>query len=448
MKNLSKIITTAFSFMLLVQPSFSFCGFYVAKADAQLFNESSQVVLVRNEDRTVLTMVNDFKGDPKEFAMVIPVPTFLEREQIHIGNQAIIEHLDAYSAPRLVEYFDPDPCRQIYEMKARAMSAMSVAKDAGADRSKALGVTIEAQYTIGEYDILILSAKESDGLETWLTENDYRVPEGASKVLGSYIKQKMRFFVAKVNLEKQSKLGFTNLRPIQVAYESPKFMLPIRLGTVNAKGPQDLIVYALTKNGRVETTNYRTVKLPSGMDIPIYIKNEFSDFYRDMFAQQVKKEDMRVVFLEYAWDMGWCDPCAADPLSTEELRELGVFWLDNQAQKPQGRRMIRPSPAQNVYVSRLHVRYDAEHFPEDLVFQETADRQNFQGRYVLRHPWTGGSSCPEAENYRNQLRDRQEKEAQQLASLTGWEINEIRQKMNLQGNPKPPSPWWKKLWED
>ena len=36
------------------------------------------------------------------------------------------------------------------------------------------------------------------------------------------------------------------------------------------------------------------------------------DFYHAMFGEQVKKEDMRAVFTEYAWDMGWCDPCAAD----------------------------------------------------------------------------------------------------------------------------------------
>ena len=47
----------------------------------------------------------------------------------------------------------------------------------------------------------------------------------------------MRFFVAKVNLAEQAKLGFTYLRPLQVAYESPKFMLPIRLGMVNAERP-------------------------------------------------------------------------------------------------------------------------------------------------------------------------------------------------------------------
>ena len=144
----------------------------------------------------------------------------------------------------------------------------------------------------------------------------------------------VRFFVAKVNLKEQGRLGFSYLRPLQIAFESPKFMLPIRLGTVNADGPQELYVFTLTRKGRVETTNYRTINLPTGMDLPVFIKGEFGDFYRAMFDQQVQKEHMRAVFLEYAWDMGWCDPCAADPLSADELRQLGVFWLTASGPNP------------------------------------------------------------------------------------------------------------------
>ncbi len=70
-------------------------------------------MLVRDGDRTVMTMANDFEGEPKEFAIVIPVPTFLKREQIHVGEKALVDHLDAYSAPRLVEYFDSDPCERL-----------------------------------------------------------------------------------------------------------------------------------------------------------------------------------------------------------------------------------------------------------------------------------------------------------------------------------------------
>ena len=433
---------------------FAFCGFYVAKADTKLFNKASQVVLVRMDDKTVLTMANDFRGDPKEFAIVIPVPTVLEKGQIHVGDKALVDHLDAYSSPRLVEYFDPDPCRPIMAERAAPMAMAGVAggRGGGAGQGRGLGVTIEAQYTVGEYDILILSAQQSNGLETWLRENGYRIPSGASSVLGSYIRQNMKFFVARVNLKEQAKLGFSMLRPIQVAYESPKFMLPIRLGMVNADGPQELFVYALTRKGRVETTNYRTVKVPTGMDVPLFVKDRFGDFYKAMFSEEVKKEKMSTIFTEYAWDMGWCDPCAAEPLSTAELRSLGVFWLDDAGQTPmppsQGRPMPTPPRPQDVYVTRLHVRYDKAHFPEDLVFQETADRFNFQGRYVLRHEWKGEGTCDAAAQYRRSLPERREREAQTLASLTGWDINDIR-RQNRAG-PAPdstPLKWWERIWK-
>jgi hypothetical protein len=196
----------------------------------------------------------------------------------------------------------------------------------------------------------------------------------------------------------------------------------------------------------VETTNYRTIKLPTGMDLPVFVKQEFGDFYRAMFDQQVQHEDMRAVFLEYAWDMGWCDPCAADPLSTEELRQLGVFWLTAGPQPPRGSR--RPVQGQDVFLTRLHLRYDADHFPEDLMFQETADRSNFQGRYVLRHPWQGADTCQQAQEYRTSLPQRWDQEARALATLTGWNIDDIRKKMPNQGTAPVPQQWWRQLWKE
>lgn len=452
------LLSSAFGAMALtLAPSASaFCGFYVAKADTDLFNQSSKVALVRDGDRTVITMANDYIGDPTEFAMVIPVPTIITKDQVHISNPALLDHLDAYTAPRLVEYFDDNPCMRRYlEKQMRSISVMS-APMPEMMMDSAMGVTIEESFSIGEYDILILSATESDGLQTWLETNGYRVPEKARKTLGSYIKQDMKFFVAKVNLEEKAKLGGEMLRPIAVAYESPKFMLPIRLGTVNAKGSQDLFVYTLTKNGKVETTNYRTQKIPSDKEIPIFVKEDFGDFYKAMYKTTANREGGHGVFMEYAWDMNWCDPCAADPLSNEELRELGVFWLNDNKQngmpQPQPRRMM-PQQAKNVYVTRLHVRYDAKSFPEDLKFKMTGDKQNFQGRYILRHAYEGEMKCPEATDYKRMVNARKETEIKTLANLTGWERSYIEHQIKVSGKgqkfdiiEKPDSDWWNKIW--
>ena len=163
---------------------------------------------------------------------------------------------------------------------------------------------------------------------------------------------------------------------------------------------------------------------------------------------------MRAVFTEYAWDMNWCDPCAAEPLSYEELRGLGVFWLNNEVGSEfipvlaVGRFRHRRAGRATFSSRACMLRYDAQHFPEDLVLQETADRNNFQARYVLRHPWKGEeASCPASEEYRREVLKRQENEARQLADLTGWKLADIRAQMNLGSNTvDAQEKWWQKLW--
>jgi hypothetical protein len=351
---------------------------------------------------------------------VIPVPTVIKKEAVKIVEKTAIDHLDVYSAPRLVEYFDDDPCNISDMAKMMVVEPSRRGKEKHDDGAKALGVKIEEKFSVGEYDILILAAKESDGLVTWLTENGYKIPKGAGPVLGSYIKQNVRFFVAKVNLGRHEASGFTYLRPLSVEFRTPKFMLPIRLGTVNANGPQDLFIYTLTRKGRVETTNYRTVKLPTASEVPVYVRDEFPRFYRDLFSRAVEREDMRAVFTEYAWDVGWCDPCAAEPLTNDEFRSLGAHWL-------RGKGKERPEEGQ-LFLTRLHVRYDNAHFPEDLVFQQTGDKENFQVTCALRHPWKGKATCAAAKKYLAECPKVREKEMQTLAKLTGWKMESIREK--------------------
>lgn len=430
----SVIAILLISVLTFATPAFAFCGFYVAKADATLYNQASQVILARNGDRTILTMANDYKGDVKDFALVVPVPVVLKEEQVRIAEPKIIERLDAFSAPRLVEYFDPDPCSpppppypsapggtrggDVFPLQERASDS-------------ALGVTVESRFTVGEYDILILSAKESDGLETWLIQNGYKIPQGASALLQPYIRQNLKFFVAKINLENFNVSGFQTLRPLMIAYESPRFMLPIRLGMMNASGEQDLIVYLLSPKGQVELTNYRTVKIPSDRGIPEFVKAEFAGFYKSLFTKAYEKENKKVAFVEYAWNMAGCDPCSADPLNQEELKQAGVFWLD--------------SPQNNsVFISRIHVRYTRDTFPEDLNFQETANQDFFQGRYIITHPYKEEMQCPNAEPYRQSVRRRQEEEIQNLANLTNWKIEDIRRRVQLVDTGS--DPWWRRIW--
>lgn len=439
---LKTLMLTVLLIVATVPSAWAFCGFYVAKADANLYNQASQVIIARDGNRTVLTMANDYQGEVEDFAMVVPVPVLLKEEQVKVGDPNIIARLDGFSAPRMVEYFDENPCEFRYSRDWAMESAPqpSMENRRNAVEEQELGVTVEARFTVGEYDIVMLSAEESDGLQTWLQQNDYKIPSGASSLLQPYIRQQMKFFVAKVNLGEYESSGFKSLRPLMMAYESPKFMLPIRLGMINAKGEQDLIVYLLSPKGQVELTNYRTVQVPSNVEIPEFVQEEFADFYKAMFQTAYEKERKRVAFVEYAWDMGWCDPCAANILTPEELKQAGVFWL-NQDFSPNGR--FPGGGGSNVFITRLHVRYSRDNFPEDLRFQETSNRQQFQGRYVIRHPYKGEMNCSAAQDYKRSLSKRFEEEAQTLARLTQWDINDIRSKMD-QPNVQT-QPWWRQL---
>jgi hypothetical protein len=433
----------------------AFCGFYVGGADAKLFNKASQVIIAHSGDRTILTMANDFQGAIKDFAMVVPVPVAIKKEQVHVGKRATVEKLDAFSQPRLVEYFDPDPCSPPPTMsdavvgQASPSAARQEMKKAGGN----LGVTVEDKFKVNEYEIVILSAKESNGLEKWLRINGYNIPKGASELLSPYIKQKLKFFVAKIDLKEFKKAGYQLLRPLQIAYQSPKFMLPIRLGMINSRGEQDLIVYILSPKGRAELTNYRTVKIPTGIEIPTYIKQEFKSFYKAAFQKVYEREQKKVAFLEYAWDTGNCDPCSSEPPTPTELKEAGVFWLDNTNSQsgniPSSFR--RPSPQSNTFVTRLHVRYTRNKFPEDLMFQETGNQENFQGRYVMKQPFKGELNCDAGKKYQQALRPRMEKEASNLANLTGWSIRDINRKITFPSTPPksvPNTPFWENIWKN
>jgi hypothetical protein len=433
----------------------AFCGFYVGGADAKLFNQASQVVIARNGDRTILTMANDFQGAVKDFAMVVPVPVAIKKEQVHVGKRTAIEKLDAFSQPRLVEYFDPDPCSPIAEREMMSVGAARPAAPAAQRARKTdanLGVTVEDRFKVNEYEIVILSAKESNGLETWLRQSGYNIPKGASELLRPYIKQKLKFFVAKIDLEEFNKIGGNLLRPLQIAYQSPKFMLPIRLGMINSRGEQDLVIYLLSPKGRVELTNYRTVKVPTDKQIPEYIKNEFGAFYQATFQKAYEREQKKVAFLEYAWNVASCDPCSTEPPNQTELKEAGVFWLDNGGMSGNiAPNFRRPMPQSSTFITRLHVRYTRDKFPEDLMFQETGNQENFQGRYVMNHPFKGNLSCAAGKKYQQTLRPRFEKEASTLANLTGWSIRDIYSKMDFsstQPQKDGADDFWRNVWGD
>jgi uncharacterized protein (TIGR03382 family) len=386
----------------------AFCGFYVAGGDQKMFNDATQVVLMREGTRTVLAMQNNYQGPPEAFAMVIPVPVVLHEGDVKTLNKELFEHVEQMGAPRLVEYWEQDPCYREPEYDGRADMAVAkaeTARPAEPAPSGGYGVKIEAKFVVGEYQIVILSAKDSTGLDGWLKAEKYKIPDGAEPLLRPYVEQGSKFFVAKVD---PSKVKFDKdqraaLSPLRFHYDSDEFSLPIRLGLANSSGTQDLIVNILAPHQRYNVANYKNVTIPTNIDVSEPMKDKFAAFYTALFDKTLEKNPGAVV-TEYAWQATTCDPCPGPSLMPEEIMTLGGDVLPSAQ-----------SGGYDFVLTRLHARYGKADMKDDLRFQKAEpivggrehlvangkleegaqpdSVNNFQGRYAVRHRWTGPIAC-------------------------------------------------------
>ena len=416
------LTAAAFLFtMAMAAPAAAFCGFYVSGADAKLFNDATQVVMMREGTRTVLSMQNTYKGPPQSFAMVVPVPVVLQKENVKTLPKDIFARVDQMTAPRLVEYWEQDPCMQRHYPKPSMRSVpMAPPSPAPGGGGASLGVTVEAQFTVGEYEIVILSALDAAGLDTWLRQEKYKIPDGAEPYLRPYVQAGSKFFVAKVDISKvKFEGGIATLSPLRFHYDTDTFSLPVRLGLMNSAGTQDLIVNVFAKGQRYEVANYPNATIPTNFDVADAARGQFGPFYAALFDRTLQKIPKAVV-TEYSWDASSCDPCPSPPLTPSELSTLGADVLPS-AQPAEGsapgggRGMGRGWMPSGFVVTRLHARYSKDALGEDLVFRAAAPivggrefmgangklehgavssgQNNFQGRYAIRHQWAGPIAC-------------------------------------------------------
>ncbi len=402
-------------------PTEAFCGFYVSGSGGKMFNDATQVVLMRQGTRTVLAMQNDFKGPLEDFAMVIPVPVVLKEGDVKTLPKHVFDHVDSLGSPRLVEYWEQDPCpapadnRVAYRGRMPSKPSMSRSSD-DAPMKKPATVKVEAQFDVAEYKIVILSSTDSTGLETWLQDNGYKIPAGAEPLLRPYVESGSKFFVAKVDPKKvklepdtgPNQVGSANRRaalsPIRFHYDSEEFALPIRLGMANSSGKQDLIVNVLSADKRYEVANYKNVFIPTNFDVTNAVKSRFGEFYVSLFDKTMEANPGAVV-TEYAWTAKpqyHCDPCPELDVTQADLMTLGGDLVGGKI-------------AQGTFVlTRLHARYGKSDMKDDLRFREakpvTGGREEwskagleygakpstenyFQARYAVRHWWTGAINC-------------------------------------------------------
>lgn len=349
-------------------PSHAFCGTFVGAPGAALTNQSSRVVIGRDGGHTVLTLAADYAGDLADFALVLPVPAILGPDDVTVGDTELIEWIDAYSTPRAVAY----TCDDLFDLQQTGfgcgytMGCSAADTSVGGFGAPAVmaddSVTVEAAFTAAGYEIVVLSAEESSGLFTWLRTNGYEVPRGGEDILQEYIDAGSYFLAARVSLE-AAPSGNTWLTPLRLSYPSEAFALPIRIGTISADGPQEVVIYTITdhtKGGEVGVSNYPEIALESECMWRPEADDDLGSWYAREVDTAVAAAGGAGWIREYSADLvptegtGYhCDPCTAEPaIPGGTFAPLGLN-------------------SDSAHLTRIRMRYDASTADEDLTLYES-----------------------------------------------------------------------------
>ena len=168
-------------------------------------HDVAPIVIAGNQERRK-RQLGERRRDDVVFVRQAAVRQIAGREQAVRTRIEAFDRVDTLGAPRLVEYWEADPCLP-FEPPEPPMQFSDAAPeeesdDEGGGDEEKYKVKIEAKFSVGEYDIVVLSAKESTGLDGYLRANKYKIPAGAEPLLRPYVEQGTKFFVAKVDPKK------------------------------------------------------------------------------------------------------------------------------------------------------------------------------------------------------------------------------------------------------
>jgi MYXO-CTERM domain-containing protein len=383
----------------------AFPGFFAGGTDARATNNATQIVVMREKQRTVVSVMPDYQGPVGPFALLLPVPASVTKDDIKTMGRTSFERIELLDSPRLVEYWEMDPCSPMAATAGDAGSGVNVTRGFGGSQ----GPTVQPHFSVAEYDVMLLTPKESASIATWLKANKLYAPPNLEAQLKPYLDAGMKLLVAKIDGKKLQFInGIAQFSPIRVAYDSERFVLPMRLGLVSSPGVQEVIVHVLARHQRYEVANYANVFAPTNIDVGDGAKALPAAMYTTVFDALVARSPRSFV-TEYAWSAKSCDPCTTPPLTADELLTFGADQLPSAPGE-----INSPTFGAGFVLSRMHARYKPEELTEDLVLRAAdpiaggreerkggaldhgthpAPENAFQARFAVRHEWTGPVKC-------------------------------------------------------
>ncbi len=371
---------------LISNAAFAFVGLYATKDGSEVTSSNSKVVIAHKNKKTILTLTSDFDTSATEFALIVPVPSTIKTANVRSVDYELIHKLEIYTSPRLIEYIDYDPCNPDSMKRPPIVTTQSFTT---IDMDKSIPLKSKIHKTITPHNVIVLTSKESIGIDLFLKKRGYKLPEKYLSTL-EYAAARMKFVVVELRRDADNTAKW--LKPVQIEYDeneeeydgygSDILSLPT-IGSLNSPENQkhNMLLFALSSQGEILSHNYQTKDMPGNIDLPVTSISEFTKFYTD-FTNKIFDAHPGIIRKEYSWPMGACKPCTSEPLSIDELSKLGTFWYH----LPEKGKFGLVAPFSAIYVTRLHAQYDYSNVMDNLTLKESAEKDKYQTYFNIKNP--------------------------------------------------------------
>lgn len=303
---------------------------------------TTTITLMQKDGASVFSVLPDYEGPLRPFAVIIPVPKDVTADRVTTLKREYGDRVAHVSAPKYAEFWEMDPCddaklEQEWERDLSVSSDTaflgSVKTDPSKKVAKEMLLDVEAKQKEGEYKETFLgTAAEVKG---WLEKKDYSLPDGADASFETYEKAGYKFLALDVDVNRMELVGAdrASLSPVRFWTNEPTTSLPTRFGLPSAAKMQELQLFTMVPEKRMQVTNYKTKAIPTNLRVEleytepsgrtVNLKERMGELFAALHDRFLEKNP-NTFLLEYAFPTDTCGkPCPTEPLLPHELLSLG-----------------------------------------------------------------------------------------------------------------------------
>jgi hypothetical protein len=408
--------------------------------------KNSAMVVSRDENRTVITILPRYNYDGEHFGMLIPVPKIVSDTQVKIGGFNAAQNILSYTAPRINYYKDANLCA------IKDGAPVATLQEKG-HKFKAIGIkdNIAPPSVKPSVDIIRSEALKDKSLADYLKDKNLYLDKDYLPMIESYKARGIEYVLVTTP---KGDGAYRSLPAVQIAYESDSFAIPIGLSGHSSDVAQDLTLVFISRDGLVNPKTVPLKKMASDKNLPLFAAASFDDDYEAIFKKSLLDDNFQSIFLEYAGDVKWCPSCtAAQKLSVTDLRGLGAWWLDSLGVSPANDKNVAGRDGiDNVYLTRLHLRHTEKTILNSVDFTHSKDKNRFVTSYNVHQPYLEAPKCEMARLYKSRLAQQYQAELDNYIALTGGQLKDAKERMEKGGQsfnvPMADGEhhWWEDMW--